>query len=151
MVYFSFRLLVCFPKSCAMLSVLRCSEAFGWLNLQLSNSLYVFLVQDWSIFRMTSIQPPWLSGKVPWAPRNGWVETMVYSIESTCSLREWNHVSQTWISVLVILFNFCTVSEAPKASVAAKKFPSYNPDVKTDQQKKEEVSQRHLELIVLKY
>ena len=33
----------------------------------------------------------------------------------------------------------CAVSEAPKATVAAKKFPSYNPDVKTDLQKKEEV------------
>lgn len=34
---------------------------------------------------------------------------------------------------------FIAVSEAPKPTVAAKKFPSYNPDVKSDQQKKEEV------------
>ena len=31
------------------------------------------------------------------------------------------------------------VSEAPKVAVATKKFPSYNPDVKSDEQKKEEV------------
>ena len=32
------------------------------------------------------------------------------------------------------------MSEAPKAAVAPKKFPSYNPDIKSDEQKKEEVS-----------
>ena len=37
----------------------------------------------------------------------------------------------------IILF---PVSEAPKAASTAKKFPSYNPDIKTDEQKKEEVS-----------
>ena len=36
-----------------------------------------------------------------------------------------------------------SVSEAPKAAVAAKKFPSYNPDIKSDEQKKEEVGSMH--------
>ena len=42
--------------------------------------------------------------------------------------------------IIVINCVIIIVSEAPKETVVAKKFPSYNPDIKTDQQKKEEVS-----------
>ena len=35
----------------------------------------------------------------------------------------------------------CAVSEAPKEAPAVHKFASYNPDIKTDDQKKEEVIQ----------
>ena len=36
------------------------------------------------------------------------------------------------------------VSEAPKAAPAPKKYQSYNPDFKTDEEKKEEVSPLYL-------
>ena len=39
-------------------------------------------------------------------------------------------------------FFFVPVSEAPKIVAAPKKFASYNPKVKTDEEKKEEVTER---------
>lgn len=48
-------------------------------------------------------------------------------------------VSVVYKDNFVSVFQFYTVSDAPKSSVVAKKFPSYNPDIKSDQQKKEEV------------
>ena len=37
------------------------------------------------------------------------------------------------------VFQLLAVSEAPKAAPAPKKYQSYNPDFKTDEEKKEEV------------
>jgi len=41
-----------------------------------------------------------------------------------------------FVSLFLLLLS---VSEAPRAAPAAKKFPSYNPQYKTDEEKKEEV------------
>lgn len=43
--------------------------------------------------------------------------------------------TETWCN-----FNNHEVSDAPKEAPAAKKFASYNPEYKSDEQKKEEVS-----------
>ena len=41
-----------------------------------------------------------------------------------------------WTRLLLVA---AAVSEAPKEAPAAKKFASYNPNIKTDEEKKEEV------------
>ena len=43
------------------------------------------------------------------------------------------------IAILSISLSLLPVSEAPKVVPVAKKFPSYNPQFKTDEEKKEEV------------
>ena len=43
------------------------------------------------------------------------------------------------IVILYISLSLLSVSEAPKVAPVAKKFPSYNPHFKTEEEKKEEV------------
>lgn len=52
-------------------------------------------------------------------------------------------MGQGWIdctSGLGYSLSLLLVSEAPKVAPVAKKFPSYNPHFKTDEEKKEEVT-----------